>query len=74
MKRNLGNIDISVRFLTALIVYFFAVGFKIDQLYYILMLIIAGYLLFTSFINFCIIYYLLHLDSYHESEKNHQQR
>lgn len=45
-----------------------------DQLYYILMLIIAGYLLFTSFINFCIIYYLLHLDSYHESEKNHQQR
>lgn len=74
MKRNLGNVDISVRFVLALTLYYFAVNLHISTAVKVTIFTISAYLLVTSFINVCLIYSLFKIDTYGHNKRDKHNR
>ncbi|SRX55115.1 DUF2892 domain-containing protein [Aequorivita sp. CIP111184] len=63
MKKNMGGADRTIRFLVAAIIvalYYFEV---IDGTLAIVLLVVAGIFVLTSFVSFCPIYTLLGINS-----------
>lgn len=63
MKKNLGNIDRIVRVLFAVIVSILFFTNVITGTLGIILLIVGGVLLATSFMNFCLLYAVLGINS-----------
>jgi len=57
MKKNMGTIDKVVRIIVALIIILLFVSNKIEGTTAIVLLVLSGIFIFTSFISFCPLYY-----------------
>jgi hypothetical protein len=59
MKNNMGTIDKVVRIIVALIIILLFVSNKIEGTTAIVLLVLSGIFILTSFISFCPLYYPL---------------
>jgi hypothetical protein len=59
MKKNMGTIDKVVRIIVALIIVLLYVSNKIEGTTAIVLLVLSGIFILTSFISFCPLYYPL---------------
>jgi hypothetical protein len=57
MKKNMGTIDKVVRIIVALIIVLLYVSNKIEGTTAIVLLVLSGIFILTSFISFCPLYY-----------------
>jgi len=57
MKKNMGTIDKVVRIIVALIIVLLYVSHKIEGTTAIVLLVLSGIFILTSFISFCPLYY-----------------
>jgi hypothetical protein len=57
MKNNMGTIDKVVRIIVALIIILLFVSNKIEGTIAIVLLVLSGIFILTSFISFCPLYY-----------------
>jgi hypothetical protein len=57
MKNNIGTIDKVVRIIVALIIILLFVSNKIEGTTAIVLLVLSGIFILTSFISFCPLYY-----------------
>jgi hypothetical protein len=57
MKNNMGTIDKVVRIIVALIIILLYVSNKIEGTTAIVLLVLSGIFILTSFISFCPLYY-----------------
>jgi hypothetical protein len=57
MKNNMGTIDKVVRIIVALIIILLFVSNKIEGTTAIVLLVLSGIFILTSFISFCPLYY-----------------
>lgn len=56
MKKNMGTIDITIRLLIAALVVVLYFAHVISGILAIILLIVAGIFIITSFLNFCPLY------------------
>jgi hypothetical protein len=63
MKKNLGNIDRGIRVLIAIVIAILYFTHVISSTLAIVLLVVAGIFVVTSFLSFCPIYYTLGLST-----------
>ena len=70
MKKNVGTIDKAIRIIAALLIVVLYFGSIISGTWAIILIVLAGILVATSFISFCPLYFLFKISTHKNEQKD----